>query len=461
MGHRRRIARAQMLKTGEGRRKLGAWARIVVEQAAFDRLPGMQRHRPTLARLVVALLCCGALSTSARAAEPATHALRGVRVYTAPDAPPIDGGVALVRNGRIVDIVSRDAAAGVPPLAPACDGGVLVAGFQNSHVHLNGAAFAHAKTAKASTLEAGLTALLTRYGFTTAFDIASDRDNTLALRNRVNQGELKGPRLLTAGLPLFPPQGLPVYIDHFDADFLAKLPQPDTAKAAVTVVQQNLDAGADATKLFLVTPQRNQPPKRIAADIAAAAVAETHRRGRLVFAHPTDLDGVRAALRAGVDILAHPPLGVPGPWSAELMDALRAKGVHMVPTLKLLRYELDKEKVPPQQAEPVLRDSVREFGRFAAAGGKVLFGTDVDYMEDSDPSEEYELLAQAGLRPMQILASLTTTPAERWNEAAQRGRLLPGMAADIVVLNADPAQSARHFADVKCTLRAGQLIFSR
>lgn len=418
--------------------------------------------RLPLAGITAALLCCGMASAPAQADDRAVRALRGVKLYPAPDAPPVDDGVVLVREGRIVGVGTRDAVPrGVAPLAPGCDGGVVVAGFQNSHVHLNGAVFANARTAKAATLQDGLTALLTRYGFTTAFDIASDRDNTLALRQRMDQGELKGPRLLTAGLPLFPPQGLPVYLDHFDPAFLAKLPQPASVAAALAMVRQNLDAGAEATKLFLVTPQRNRPPQRMAADIAEAAAAETHRRGHLVFAHPTDLDGVRAALRAGVDVLAHPPLGVPGPWPTELLDALRAAGVHMVPTLKLLRYELAKEQVPPAQAGPVLQDSVREFGRFAAAGGKVLFGTDVDYMEDSDPTEEYELLAQAGLRPMQILASLTTTPAERWDEASRRGRLMPGMDADIVVLDGDPAQSVRHFANVKCALRGGRVIFSR
>jgi imidazolonepropionase-like amidohydrolase len=91
----------------------------------------------------------------------------------------------------------------------------------------------------------------------------------------------------------------------------------------------------------------------------------------------------------------------------------------------------------------------------------VLFGTDVDYMTDTDPSQEYELMALAGMSPMQILASLTTTPAERWNEAHRRGRLAPGMDADIVVLNDDPARSVRHFANVKCTLRGGKVIFAR
>ncbi len=371
-------------------------------------------------------------------------------------------GVVIVNGGRIVSVgPETPASRKVASLSSGCDWGVLMAGFQNSHVHLNGPAFAKASTAKAATLEAGLAALLTRYGFTTAFDIASDRDNTLALRARVNQGEVNGPRLLTAGLPLFPPNGLPVYIDHFDPAFLAKLPQPDSVPAAEAVVRQNLDAGADATKLFLVTPQRNQPAKRMPADIAAAAATQTHQRGKLVFAHPTDLAGVRAALQARVDILAHPPLGAPAPWPVDLMDALRSAGTYMVPTLKLLRYELDKEQVPQPHADRVLMESVREFGKFAASGGKVLFGTDVDYMEDSDPTEEYELLAKAGLTPMQILASLTTTPAERWKESSQRGRLMAGMAADLVILEADPVESVRNFAAVKCTIREGRVIYRR
>lgn len=394
--------------------------------------------------------------------EPPVRAMRGVKIYVSPDAAPIDDGVVLLRGGRIVAAGPRDAGSdSVPALAPQCDGGVVVAGFQNSHVHLIGSSFDNARTAPATTLQDGLVNLLTRYGFTTAFDIASDRDNTLALRERVDRGEVKGPRLLTAGLPLFPPQGLPSYLEGLRPSFLARLPQPETAASARATVRQNLDAGADATKLFLVTPQRGRGLRHMPPDIAAAAATETHARGKLVFAHPTDLDGLRAALRAQVDILAHPPLGTPGPWPAQLLAQLRAAGVHMVPTLKLLKHELAKEQVPAAQAERIVEDNVHEFGRFVAAGGKVLFGTDVDYMADTDPTEEYELMARAGMGPMQILASLTTAPAERWHEAQRRGRLVPGMDADVVVLDGDPARSVRHFADVRCTVRGGDVIFAK
>jgi imidazolonepropionase-like amidohydrolase len=70
-------------------------------------------------------------------------------------------------------------------------------------------------------------------------------------------------------------------------------------------------------------------------------------------------------------------------------------------------------------------------------------------------------MAQAGMSAMQILASLTTAPAARWSEQQRRGRLSPGMDADLVVLEADPAKDVKHFAKVKCAVRGGQLIYSR
>ena len=97
---------------------------------------------------------------------------------------------------------------------------------------------------------------------------------------------------------------------------------------------------------------------------------------------------------------------------------------------------------------------------FAAAGGQVLFGTDVGYMTDYDPTDEYAYLARA-LTPLQILATLTTAPAARWKESESRGSIDAGKDADLVMLDADPAQDARRFADVRCTIRAGRLIYSR
>jgi len=195
------------------------------------------------------------------------------------------------------------------------------------------------------------------------------------------------------------------------------------------------------------------------ADIALAAAEETHKRGGLVMAHPTDPEGVRAAVTAGVDILVHTTINPPGTWNVDLVREAVARHVSLIPTLKLWEYELAKGKAPDPVVERLLDDARTQLKSFADAGGQVLFGTDVGYMTDFDPTEEYVQMSRAGLTPMQILASLTTAPAARWHEEEKRGRLKPGFDADLVVLNADPASDVRHFSDVKCAIRGGVEVF--
>lgn len=69
-------------------------------------------------------------------------------------------------------------------------------------------------------------------------------------------------------------------------------------------------------------------------------------------------------------------------------------------------------------------------------------------------------MARAGLTPMQILATLTTAPAERFGEASKRGRIAVGMEADLVVLDADPAQDTANFSKVHYTLRHGRVMYA-
>lgn len=407
-------------------------------------------------RLEVLLLVIAGLLTPIAQAQQ-TWTLSGAKIYSSPDVPPTRGTVTIA-GGKIQSVTS-DSPAGAK--ASTCDGGVITAGFQNSHVHFTGEEFRSARQQPAAELEVALTSMLTRYGYTTVFDVASDGDNTLALRRRIEKGEVRGPRILTVGLSLFPSQGLPGYIAHMPKELLEKLPQPASVAEAVRVVRKNMSAGTDGTKLFIATPQGDGSTKRMPADIASAAVNETHRQGKLVFAHPTDIQGIEAALDARVDILTHPPLGAPVPWPEPLMKRVRAAGMSMIPTLQLFPYELNKERVPPEIAERLVNDTLTEFGKFVASGGQVLFGTDVGYMTEYDPTREYELMAKAGMTPMQILASLTTTPAVRWNERNSRGRVAPGLQADVVVLDADPADSPGNFAAVRCVVRAGEIIYSR
>lgn len=414
-------------------------------------------RKPNLAALILVpllLQACG---------EPAPEGatlIRAARLYTAPDRAPIDDAAILLVDGRIAaagpsgSIAVRGAAS-----FAQCDGGIVVAGFQNSHVHFTEPKFAAAAGKPAAELRAALDDMLNRFGFTTVVDTASELANTVALRTRIDAGEIPGPRILTAGGALYPKNGIPIYLRDLPPDILASLSQPETVEEALASVEANIDGGADATKLFLMTPQGGGRYVFMSPDIALAAADETHRRGLVVLAHPTDIEGINLAIEAGVDVLVHTTLGEGKMvWEPALIDQLISKNMAVVPTLQLWPYELKRAKLEPRIVELATADAVEQVRAFAKAGGQVLFGTDVGYMGDYDPTEEYRLMARA-LTPMEILAALTTAPAARWKEKARRGVIDVGLDADLVVLDADPAADAANFAKVRCTIRGGRVIY--
>jgi imidazolonepropionase-like amidohydrolase len=139
-------------------------------------------------------------------------ALIGARIYPAPDAKPILNGIVIVANGKIVRVGERDSRIlpkGIRTIG--CTGKTLVAGLWNTHVHFIESKWNHAESLPAGQLTAQLQEMLTGYGFTSVVDTGSPLQNTLALRRRITSGEVQGPRILTAGMILFPEDGLPYY----------------------------------------------------------------------------------------------------------------------------------------------------------------------------------------------------------------------------------------------------------
>lgn len=406
------------------------------------------------------VLAC-ALSTVAFASAAAQPLLIPAdKIYTAPDAPPLAQGMVLVRDGRIASVADERMRIAIPKGTRTSDcRGIVVAGFQNSHVHLMTPQLSGAAAKPAAELQAAIEAMLTRYGVTSVFDTGSDLGNTIEIRNRIERGDLRGPRIRTVGWPLYPVGGIPFYLKDLPQSMLDQLRQPASPDEARKDVQTNLDAGAEGTKLFEVTAPQLGELKALEPETARAAVEATHARGKLALAHPTTNDGIRAALQAGVDIAVHTALGEQAPWDDALTGEMVAKHMSVIPTLKLWGYELAKQQVPQAIVEKLVGATLDQLRAFKAAGGQILFGTDVGYMHDFDPTEEYVLMAQAGLTPMEILASLTTTPAARWKEEKRYGRVAKGFAADLVVLEADPADDVRNFAKVRCVFRAGEQIY--
>jgi imidazolonepropionase-like amidohydrolase len=380
-------------------------------------------------------------------------AVRDVRVLPSPDATPIDRATVVIDGGQII-AVGPDAP--IPKSAQVIpgEGRVVTAGFWNSHVHFTQEKWRRALRKSPSLVEAVFHDMLTSRGFTTVVDTGSDPRVTLTLRGRIEYEGLLGPAIYTAGSSVFPPSGIPYYLhDSLSPWVRALVPTPRTPWAARGIVRRSLNRGADLVKLFTGSYVQKGIVRTMPEPVAKAAVETAHARGKLVFSHPSNLEGTRIAIRSGVDVLAHPPdttAGVDEAIVREMVDRRMA----MIPTLKMFARSVSED---PAYLEPISR-VVRQFHEL---GGQLLFGTDVGYMTDYATEEEFRALADCGLDAREVLRSLTTAPAERFGVANKVGTVTVGARADLTVLDADPEEHPLAFTRVRATIRRGRVLHLR
>lgn len=382
-----------------------------------------------------------------------TLVLQHARVYTTPTDPPIEDATVIVRDGLISAVGPALAVPAGATILP-CDNCTVTAGFWNTHVHFTESKWNLAEWKANDLLNDQLADMFLSHGFTTVIDLGSNPADTFAIRRRIERVQLRGPYIYSSGPPLYPPHGLPFYIRETAPLWIQWLmSEPRTPDAARRIVRRDLGWGADLTKLFTGSWVERGHVVPMPVDIAKAAVDETHLNGKLVFAHPSDLAGVRVAIDSGVDVLAHAADDTRGVDQTLLSQAIR-QNMAMIPTLKMFTTTVTKD---PHYMDPIC-DEVRQFH---ALGGQLLFGTDVGYMTDYSTDGEFVELGKSGLDWKDVLAMLTTNPSARMGASDAKGTVTPGKLADLTVLSADPAQDLTNFARVKMVIRSGRVIWQK
>lgn len=384
--------------------------------------------------------------------------LVGAKIYPSPTGPPIEPGSILIHDGRIAEV---GPAASIKTRRNAtvldCKGLVITAGFWNSHVHILTPGLIHADKLSPDETTGQLQAMLTKWGFTTVFDIASVLKNTNLIRHRIATGETEGPRILTVGEPFW--IATPIYVKSFLEANHVDIPDVRSTAEAKVRVQQEIRDGADGIKIFANSIE----PGTILTmpeDLARGIVEEAHAHGKPVFSHVSNNAGIEVSLESGVDVLAH-TTPIDTPWSDAFAQRLVAAHMALTPTLTLWEFESRKGSISAAGLETVMERAAQQLNAFQRAGGQVLFGTDVGYTDVFDTSEEFKWMSRGGMSYRQILASLTTNPALRFGFDQHSGRIAKGYDADLVVLRSDPAHGATAFAEVKYTIRGGSVIYTR
>ncbi|MBR1153193.1 amidohydrolase family protein [Bradyrhizobium sp. JYMT SZCCT0428] len=330
-----------------------------------------------------------------------------------------------------------------------CTGKTVVAGFWNSHVHFTEEVWKDAASAPAAALEAPMRDMLTKWGFTTVWDLGSDPRASLPLRARINAGNVAGPNILLAG-NMYPKGGHPIYVPPE-----VEVPEVATPDEAAKTARDFLAMGHNGIKLFTGAFMGDKPVVNMDAAVAKAAVDVAHAEGKPVFAHPQNTAGVETVIAAGVDVMAHTVPSQRGGYSPEQLAQFKSQGIALTPTLSLFTTIV----LDPAVTAHIIAAAVNQLKQFSENGGVVLFGTDVGFIKLYDTSLEYGLMHRA-LSEREVLATLTTNPA-KYFKAPKKGRLEKGFDADFAVLEGDPMTDVRNLAKVAYTIRAGRVIYQK
>jgi imidazolonepropionase-like amidohydrolase len=204
-------------------------------------------------------------------------------------------------------------------------------------------------------------------------------------------------------------------------------------------VADRIAEGSDFIKIVVGSPLADHDQATVDALVAAA-----HEQGKLVVAHASSVAAVIKAQRAGADILTHAPLDQP--LSPALAAAMAAAGQQSVPTLVMMEA-IVAGLAPPGAAYENARASV---AALQAAGVPVSAGTDANgatagpapVPHGESLHHELELLAGAGLPALDVLLAATERAAACFG-LADRGRIAPGLRADLVLIDGDPLTGIR------------------
>jgi imidazolonepropionase-like amidohydrolase len=370
----------------------------------------------------------------------------------------------LVEHDRIAAVGDRLSA---PPDAPVVHGAgrTLLPGLIDAHVHVTPGA-----------LSSGL-----RFGVTTQLDMFADPAVLAAAR--IEAGRTESSDLRSAGVGATAPGGHPAQLVRLG--LFGEFPTVARAEQADAFVADRMAEGSDYLKVFASSVPGESHLPTLDTEVVAALVAAAHRHGLLAVAHATDVRAALSAVRVGVDGLTHLPFD--RPLDDEFVSTVVDHGVFVTPTLTMLESfcqepggadladdplvaarldEAARERLrqvmspPPMTPGYTVGNAACAVPALVAVGVDVLAGTDAGAPGTAHGASlhlELELLVRAGMSPVQALRSATSVPAGRLG-LADRGRVAPGLRADLLVVRGDPAADITRTRDLVTVCRQGHLV---
>lgn len=423
------------------------------------------------------LLLLGTALAGPAAAQTTRTIIHAGHLIAEPGQPIRGATTIIVENGKIVAIAEGHQPADAGATLIDLRDKYVLPGLIDSHVHLTSDAGGLAGQLEEVTLSPAAQAFnaevngmkTLRAGFTTVRNLGDGDGATLALRDAIAAGKVRGPRIVDAGNAISGSaghmDGSLGYRDELKPFFAGAANTCNGADDCRRAVRYQVGRGADVIK-FASTGGVNSRigaglGKQMFDDEAQAIVDTAHMFGKKVAVHAHGADGIRLALVAGADSIEH------GTILDEPTIALWAKSkTYYVPTLATVNGYKERLAANPEAYAPDVLAKIRwrisitgkSLEQLVPRGVRIAFGTDAGVSKHGRNGDEFELMVQHGMSPVEALKAATVNAADLLGLSDQIGTIAPGKSADLIAVASDPIADVRVLKSVDFVMARGEVI---
>lgn len=346
----------------------------------------------------------------------------------------------------------------------------VMPGFIDSHVHLSGETSKNQYMEEFTLNDEDYALKAVKYsertlmaGFTTVRDLGGLV--AVSLRNAINAGDIKGPRILAAGKSIATTGG---HADPTNGYSRAIIGDPEAKDGVVNspeearkAVRQRYKESSDVIKITatggVLSNAKDGAGAQFTEDEIKAVVSTAKDYGYRVAAHAHGAEGMKRAIRAGVSSIEHGTF-----MDDEVIALMKENGTYYVPTITAGKSVADSAKIPGYYPPLVVPKAIATgpkiqstFAKAYKAGVKIAFGTDAGVFAHGKNYKEFEYMVEAGMPAMEAIKSATMNAADLLGIADRIGSIEKGKSADIIAVTGDPLKDIKVLSSMNFVMKEG------
>lgn len=295
-------------------------------------------------------------------------------------------------------------------------------------------------------------------GFTTVRDLGTEGAGyaDIGLKTAIEKGIIPGPRMIVATKAIVATGSYGPKLENTSHKMTLGAAEADGEEGIIKEARTQIGYGADLIKVYAdyrwgpdYTPQPTFSIEELKAVVAATASS-----GRKVAAHAGTEEGMKRAAMAGVTTIEHGDAG-----TATVFDLMIQNNVALCATLSAAEANAgyngwNKKTMPPTER---VMQKMKSFKLALEKGVTICFGGDVGVFAHGDNAREMELMTEYGMKPLAVLKSATSVNATVFGFAQQLGRLKPGLLADLIAVEGNPAETISAIRKTAFIMKDGKI----